>query len=101
MILQDGEDLPPPGYKQSARSTAKELLPHYSDGSRTYVIAKNTLNSPLVSVAQVKAHLCLLREIQALRALIELGKDMRIPSNVLVLPPVQRWAWFVGVAVER
>ena len=100
MILQDGDDLTPPGYKQLAR-TAKELLPNYSDGSRTYVIAKNTLHSPLVSVAQVKAHLCLLREIQALRSLIELGKDTRIPSNALALPPVQRWAWFVGVAVER
>lgn len=61
MVLQGEGGPPPPSYQQLG-GAASHPPPNYSNGS-TYVIAKNTLDIPLVGVTQVKAHLCLLREI--------------------------------------
>ena len=88
-------DGPPPEY--SARD---ELPPDYSATSK-FTIAGETFRTPLVQVSHLKAHLNFLRAIRDLKFVIEGGQDSRIPVDALKLEASQRWAWFVGLAVER
>ena len=90
-------DVPPPSYSIDRRT---EAPPEYFAGE-TYTIGGFTLDTPLVRQSHVKAHLCLLRAIIDLKATIEAGDDPRIPPAAKALPYAQRWAWFVGLAVER
>ena len=90
-----GSDTAPPGY-----SEREELPPGYTAGT-TYTIGKHALSGPLVQIPHLKAHLSLLRAINGLRTIIEEGRDPRIPRDVFELDAPQRWAWFVGLAVER
>lgn len=78
----------------------RELPPGYSP-PRSYRIANRTVHSPLVRVAQVKAHLSLLRGIKNLRTIVEKGDDPRLPKQARDLPPPQRWGWFVHLSTER
>ena len=55
----------------------------------------------MVSVEELRAHLCLLREFKDLRTLVEGGQIAEWPAMVQSWAPEQRWAWFVGLAVER
>lgn len=69
----------------------------------TYRIGKNILDSPLVVREQVKAHLTLLEAFHHLKKTIQGAKpdDLRLPSEVALLDLDRRWAWFVGLAVDR
>ncbi|OBZ74115.1 hypothetical protein A0H81_06465 [Grifola frondosa] len=66
-----------------------------------YKIGSSTLSSPLVDVHQLKAHLSLLRAFRALRIAIEAGEGVHLPELVIPLDGAHRWAWFVGLAVDR
>jgi hypothetical protein len=57
--------------------------------------------SPLVTPAQLKGHLAILRAFHGLRCVIEDAKDDRIPTWVKAMESERRWAWYVGLAVER
>ena len=92
-------ELPPPEYTDFPTSH-DELPPDYSLGG-DITIGNHTLHTPLVNMAQVTAHLSLLHAIRNLKSIIEAGKDTRIPQEALDLSRIQRWAWFVGLAVER
>lgn len=85
----------PPSYSDSP-----DFPPDYNTGGKL-VIGGVALNGPLVRVSHVKAHLCLLRGIYELKAIIEAGEDARIPPEAAALDPLHRWIWFVGLAVER
>ena len=82
------------------RGRADELPPDYSATSK-FTIAGETFRTPLVQVSHLKAHLNFLRAIRDLKFVIEAGQDSRIPVDALKLEASQRWAWFVGLAVER
>ncbi|KAI0683786.1 hypothetical protein BC835DRAFT_1422969 [Cytidiella melzeri] len=88
-------DPPLPDYSED-----RELPPNYTP-PKTYKVGGHTLYAPLVRVAQVKAHLCLLRAIKNLRTVVEDGQDGRFPSLARDLAPPQRWGWFINLAVER
>ncbi|TFY50729.1 hypothetical protein EVG20_g11361 [Dentipellis fragilis] len=64
-------------------------------------IGSQTLEEPIVQPKHVKCHLNLLRAFHELREKVEAGTDTRIPPSVRPMEKDQRWAWFVGLAVER
>lgn len=49
----------------------------------------------------LKAHLRLLGAFNALRATVEENLGAQLPDTVAGLDAAQRWAWFVGLAVDR
>lgn len=91
------EAQPPPSY---ATATENETPPAYTPPS-SYRIGGQQLTAPLVSVEQLKAHLSLLRAFKRLRTVIDEGKDGRLSDFARSMNPLPRWAWFVGLAVER
>ncbi len=86
----------PPAYSAST----SEDPPAYSPPS-SFTINGQSLSVPLVTIQQLKSHLCLLRAFKELRTVVEEGKDARLPENVRALEAPPRWGWFVGLAVER
>ncbi|GJE98075.1 hypothetical protein PsYK624_142970 [Phanerochaete sordida] len=85
----------PPAY-----SSAGETLPSYRPPT-SYKVGTRTLTRPLVQIPEVKAHLCLLRAFRDLRMLVEDGQIAEWPAAARMFAPSARWAWFVGLAVER
>ncbi len=83
----------PPAYLAST----SEDPPAYSPPS-SFTINGQSLSVPLVTIQQLKSHLCLLRAFKELRTVVEEGKDERLPENVRALEAPPRWGWFV---VER
>ncbi|KAG5637806.1 hypothetical protein H0H81_003138 [Sphagnurus paluster] len=85
----------PPGYP------THDPPPSYAF-PQTFNIGKNRTNAPLVSSAQVKGHLALLHAFAKLRAEIDTLDDNT--QRLLPFIPTdkdRRWAWFVGLAVDR
>ena len=74
--------------------------PKYSPPT-SFVIGTKTLAEPLVHVNELKTHLALLRAFKVLRTTVEESKATEWPELVQPLDPQQRWAWFVGLAVDR
>lgn len=59
----------------------------------------NQMTKPFVNAEQIKDHLALLNAFAGLKTKVEGMTDPRIaflPSD-----PERRWAWFIGLAVER
>ncbi|KAH9832611.1 uncharacterized protein C8Q71DRAFT_879588, partial [Rhodofomes roseus] len=56
---------------------------------------------PLVDPEHLKAHLGLLGAFKELRQRVESCSDDYLPQIAQFLDGPQRWAWFVGLAVER
>jgi hypothetical protein len=52
-----------------------------------------------VTLAQIKDHIALLDGFAELRAEVEATPEERFPFSPST--PDQRWAWFVGLSVER
>lgn len=86
----------PPAYSD----TSSDQPPAYTPPS-AFVIGSRTLTHPLVQIQELKAHLSLLRAFKNLRTVVEDGKVAEWPEVVRMLDPQQRWAWFVGLAVDR
>ncbi|GBE89583.1 hypothetical protein SCP_1602460 [Sparassis crispa] len=68
-------------------------------GPSAYHIGDATLHAPLVELDHLRAHLALLRAFKALRTLIEDADELGLQA--LRMDSTARWAWFVGLAVER
>ncbi|EPT03017.1 hypothetical protein FOMPIDRAFT_1117270, partial [Fomitopsis schrenkii] len=66
-----------------------------------YGIGSRTVAGSLVSVESIKAHLGLLAAFKRLRQRVESCPDEDLPDIAQFLDGPQRWAWFVGLAVER
>lgn len=106
---------PPESDSDSAQlaSTANTSRPLASGNTSTpYIIGGQTLEAPLVTIQQVKAHLCLLRAFKDLRAAVEatpteLDKSQlpygtsEWPELVKKLDGPSRWIWFLGIAVDK
>ena len=66
-----------------------------------YTIGSRTIMQPLVSLEHLKAHLGLLGAFYRLRTMVEAYPVNSVPDEIRRLDVAQRWAWFVGLAVER
>ncbi|GBE89584.1 hypothetical protein SCP_1602470 [Sparassis crispa] len=64
-----------------------------------YRIGGVTLEAPRVELDHLRAHLALLRTFKSLRTLIEDAAELGLQG--LRMGTTARWAWFVGLAVER
>lgn len=105
MLLKEDKDKAadsgqPPAYSAQTAPTTSEQPPAYQPPS-AYTVGTQTLTSPLVQIQELKAHLCLLRAMKNLRTTVEDGKISEWPDMVRMWTPPQRWAWFVGLAVDR
>lgn len=67
----------------------------------SFIIGSQRTPRPLVSIAQVKGHLRLLRMFHNLRVTVEECKDRRIPAFVAKMDRDSRWVWFVTLAIDR
>lgn len=94
-IMDWDQESKPPSY-----SAGDVGLPAYSPPT-SFTIGTKTLASPLVQVQELKTHLSLLRAFKSLRTTVEEGKVAKWPEIVHGLDPQRRWAWFVGLAVDR
>ena len=84
------------------QSTTSLALKHENFDRAYYCrIGKQPVSTPLITLPQLKAHLSLLRAIQALRSVVEEGTDERFPEYVKLLQPPQRWIWMIGLAIDR
>jgi hypothetical protein len=63
------------------------------------VIGKSITEAPLVSVQQILGHLTLLNAFAELKSSVDAVATPTILG--VTLDKEQRWAWFVGCAVER
>jgi hypothetical protein len=90
----------PPSYTTvgiNASADTHEAPPAYSFPEAFTIGGRTT--KPFVNVSQIKDHLALLHAFAELKISVE-GITT---TEILHLPPdkERRWAWFVGLAVER
>jgi hypothetical protein len=76
------------------KRTSRRQMPSFEIGSQR-------TSGPLVSVAQVKGHLRLLRTFRNLRVIVEECKDRRIPAFARQMDRDSRWIWFITLAIDR
>ncbi|KAK6993012.1 hypothetical protein R3P38DRAFT_2738590, partial [Favolaschia claudopus] len=97
---------PPPPYTTSDPSPARLFAsssnsrgapPVYSS-PHTFPIGRCAVD-PFVTVAQIKGHLALLHAFADLKTSVEANNFAEVPH--VPTEKEQRWAWFVGLAVER
>ncbi|THH07932.1 hypothetical protein EW146_g9155, partial [Bondarzewia mesenterica] len=93
--------IPPPAYTAAGLPTYTTTEVPPSSQPPILRIGSRILASPFVNTRQLKLHLDLLGAFYELRRKVEAGQDPRLPRQVGNLLPEQRWAWFVGLAVER
>ncbi|KDQ63947.1 hypothetical protein JAAARDRAFT_187342 [Jaapia argillacea MUCL 33604] len=67
----------------------------------TYTIGSKQTDHPVVNPEQLKLHLRLLRAFHDLRQTVEGIEHEQFLELVLKMERVERWAWFVHLAVER
>ncbi|SJL02729.1 uncharacterized protein ARMOST_06065 [Armillaria ostoyae] len=83
----------PSGGKESDTSSPSYELPY------PLFIGRRAIQTPFVSISQLKGHLCLLKHFTSFKERVE-GIDH---SKYRDAPKdrERRWSWFVGLAVER
>lgn len=86
-----------PGRHAAGESAGDAQLPKYTAPS-TFSIG-DTVTEPLVGLPEIKGHLALLHAFAELKKQVGSADT----SNVSYVPEnkEQKWAWFVGLAVER
>lgn len=93
------EPLPPPLY--TSQPTNEDAPPSYAF-PETFRIGFKRTSAPLVDSAQLKGHLALLDAFVELRKLVDgFGEDVKSAIPQMPDDVERRWAWFVGLAVER
>jgi hypothetical protein len=90
-------DYAPPSYEAQP---GLEAPPPYTFPT-SFRIGSRQTRKLLVTPAQLKGHLALLRAFHSLRCIVDEAKDDRIPAWVKSMESERRWAWYVGLAVER
>ncbi|RDB14774.1 hypothetical protein Hypma_016304 [Hypsizygus marmoreus] len=90
----------PPSYSVQA-SNSNAPPPSYAFPV-TFSIGQERTNGPLINRSQIKGHLALLHAFYRLRTDID-ALDARAKTRLPFMPDDKdrRWAWFVGLAVER
>jgi len=86
--------LPPPPQSYTVQTVTAETY----TAPTQFEIGSQTTPEPLVKISQVKCHLALLHAFAELKKQVE-GLQEPIPQMPADLE--KRWAWFVGLAVER
>ena len=96
-------DAPPAYSPKGAPSSSSTADPPPYAPPRTYTVGTHTLAAPLVQPRELRAHLALLRAFAGLRATVARGafEFAFWPALVDELDAAQRWAWVVGLAVDR
>ena len=92
----------PPAYSESAtvdNTTGDSGLPPTYTAPTQFKIGSQLTPEPLVNISQIKAHLALLHAFAELKKEVEGLKEGTIPQMPADLE--RRWAWFVGLAVQR
>ncbi|KAJ7119045.1 hypothetical protein C8R44DRAFT_625746 [Mycena epipterygia] len=98
------EAAPPPSYTSadppsiSAPAGAPEAPPAYSFPT-TFSIGGGRTTKPFVNTRQIKDHLALLHAFAELKIKVQEMSNAGLPN--LPSDNERRWAWFVGLAVER
>lgn len=100
------EPVSPPVYQayQSPQQVAVSGVPNIEEPPPNYnvptqfVIGNSLTDAPLVSIQETKTHLSLLHAFAELRNSVDAVQG---PILGVQLDKEQRWAWFVGCAVER
>ncbi len=93
MDIPPSNSVRPGGRNESDASPPSYELPY------PLLIGCRAIQTPFVSVSQLKGHLCLLKHFASLKKGVE-----RIDSSKYRDAPKdreRRWSWFVGLAVER
>ncbi len=62
-------------------------------------IGRRAIQTPFVSISQLKGHLCLLKHFTSLKERVE--EMDRSEYRDAPEDKERRWSWFVGLAVER
>ncbi|KAJ6606211.1 hypothetical protein DFH09DRAFT_1017165 [Mycena vulgaris] len=98
------EAAPPPQYTSgdppniNAPSGAPEAPPAYSSPT-AFTVGAGRTTKPFINVPQIKDHLALLHAFAELRVKVEETTDLGV--SYVPTDKERRWAWFVGLAVER
>ena len=113
--------IPPPEYSEHAEgSSGYHDTLHFPQDSKdtpndpggpppsytsptSYKIGSQRLLDPLINIQQLKAHLTLLREFKKLKRAVQetSAEELKLTDVAKKLSPDKRWAWVVGMAVER
>jgi hypothetical protein len=88
----------PPKINAPSSSGANDAPPAYSFPD-AFTIGGGRTTKPLIDASQIKDHLALLNAFAELKISVEEMADPGIPH--LPSDKERRWAWFVGLAVER
>lgn len=83
----------------SGRTIDADAPPPSYSAPTQFVIGKSTTDAPLVGIQEIKRHLDLMRAFAELKNAVD-----AVESDTTLTVPLdkqQRWAWFVGCAVER
>lgn len=102
----------PPNYAESNPNILQIPPPSYQDHSTTnvasstptsYKIGDHVVQQPLVSIPMLKAHLALLRAFKQFKTMIEekSAEELKLIPDARNLDKEKRWAWVVGLAIER
>ncbi|KAK0491665.1 hypothetical protein IW261DRAFT_1438902 [Armillaria novae-zelandiae] len=91
-------DVPPSYSTQPSRADESDAPPSYELPYPLF-IGRRTIQTPLVTVSQLKGHLYLLKLFTSLKERVE-GLD-RSKYRDAPEDKERRWSWFVGLAVER
>lgn len=86
-----------PEKSEKAEYSSTDLPPTYEPPKR-FTIGESTTLEPLVSIQQIKGHLALLRAFAELKTQIENYDTSKVHK---LSDADAKWAWFVGLAVER
>jgi hypothetical protein len=95
-------DTPLPAYSGPAAGqsiTDAEIPPPIYTVPARFLIGKAITEAPLVSIQQILGHLTLLHAFAELKNAVDAVAAETILG--VKLSKEQRWAWFVGCAVER
>ncbi|PCH36370.1 hypothetical protein WOLCODRAFT_157078 [Wolfiporia cocos MD-104 SS10] len=92
---------PPPPYSPDPVASSSHAVQTRPCVASVLPIGGATPPAPLVPNQLLKAHLTLLRSFKHLRTRVESNENLNFPPIVDALNPTERWAWFVGLAVDR
>ncbi|SJL02690.1 uncharacterized protein ARMOST_06024 [Armillaria ostoyae] len=91
-------DIPPSYSAQPSGADESDGPPSYELPYPLF-IGRHAIQTPFVTISQLKGHLCLLKHFASLKEQVE-GLD-RSKYRDAPEDKERRWSWFVGLAVER
>ncbi|KAK0447621.1 hypothetical protein EV421DRAFT_150806 [Armillaria borealis] len=90
----------PPSYSAQPSNVAESDAPPSYELPYPLFIGRRAIQTPFVTISQLKGHLCLLKHFASLKERVE-GRMDRSQYRDAPEDKERRWSWFVGLAVER